>query len=430
MQRAQVATVVPGIASARSPNPTMVPDRLLEARAPLVATAVAVGLLPLLVPGGPGNIAPVDLFIAVAVLAVLLWSSSDVELRAPYAAAGAVLLSAGVLGALAGPVPLDGMLAVAQDVWLLLWALAVANAAASAAGLRLILRVWVTASVVWAAVDLIGVVTGNAALAGLAANEGGRTLLTFGDPNYAANYFVVSIMIIWATQRPRDRFIRICAYGVLLGAWVFTGSNSGIVSLFVAVSTAAVLGVRRRFGLPAMVSTLCIVVLLAAGAVPHLSLQDMQRSAQASRYQVVRDWVGRSPSSIGDRTLLLDESIGLFYQGGLLGEGPGSTKPRLIDGQASFVKEAHDDYMAVLTERGVLGALGLLLLLSSVLVRSWTIATRPLRPAVRAVVPRPNALLGAVVGTLASSTVYELLHVRHLWALFALIAAMSLWGRE
>jgi hypothetical protein len=26
--------------------------------------------------------------------------------------------------------------------------------------------------------------------------------------------------------------------------------------------------------------------------------------------------------------------------------------------------------------------------------------------------------------------VYELLHVRHLWALFALIAAMSLWGRE
>jgi hypothetical protein len=279
-------------------------------------------------------------------------------------------------------------------------------------------------------VDLIGVVTGNAVLAGLAANEGGRTLLTFGDPNYAANYFVVSIMILWATQRPRNRFIRICAYSVLVGAWVFTGSNSGIVSLFVAVATASVLGVRRRFGLPAMVSTFCIVVLLAAGAVPHLSLQDIQRDAQASRYQVVRDWVGRSPSSIGDRTLLLNESVGLFYQGGLLGEGPGSTKPRLIDGQASFVKEAHDDYMAVLTERGVLGALGLLMLLTSVLVRSWTIATRPLRPAVQAVVPRPNALLGAVVGTLASSTVYELLHVRHLWALFALIAAMSLWGRE
>jgi hypothetical protein len=78
MQRAEVATVVPGVASARSR--TTARDRVLEARVPLVATAVAVGLLPLLVPGGPGNIAPVDLLIAVAVVAVMLWSSSGVEL--------------------------------------------------------------------------------------------------------------------------------------------------------------------------------------------------------------------------------------------------------------------------------------------------------------------------------------------------------------
>jgi hypothetical protein len=430
MQQGQMATVGQGEVSAYGRELPTARDRVLEGWAPLVATAVAVGLLPLLLPDGPGNIAPVDLSIAVALMAVLLWASSGVELRAPYAFAGMVLLLAGALGALAGPVPLTGMLALAQDLWLLVWAWTVANAAASPRGLGLILRVWVAASVVWAAADLIGVATGTAALSGLAANEGGRTLLTFGDPNYAANYFVVSIMIIWATQRPRGRFTRICAYGILLGAWVFTGSNSGIVSLFVAVTTASVVGIRRRSGLLAMVSTLCLFMLLAVVAIPHISLPDIQRAAQASRYQVVRDWVGRSPSSIEDRKLLLNESVGLFYQGGLLGEGPGSTKPRLIDGQASFVKEAHDDYFAALTERGVLGVLGLLLLLAAVLIRAWTIATRPLRPAVRAVVPRPNALLGAVVGTLASSTVYELLHVRHVWTLFALIAAISIWGRE
>jgi hypothetical protein len=430
MQQGQMATVGQGEVSAYGRELPTARDRVLEGWAPLVATAVAVGLLPLLLPDGPGNIAPVDFSIAVALMAVLLWASSGVELRAPYAFAGMVLLLAGALGALAGPVPLTGMLALAQDLWLLVWAWTVANAAASPRGLGLILRVWVAASVVWAAADLIGVATGTAALSGLAANEGGRTLLTFGDPNYAANYFVVSIMIIWATQRPRGRFTRICAYGILLGAWVFTGSNSGIVSLFVAVTTASVVGIRRRSGLLAMVSTLCLFMLLAVVAIPHISLPDIQRAAQASRYQVVRDWVGRSPSSIEDRKLLLNESVGLFYQGGLLGEGPGSTKPRLIDGQASFVKEAHDDYFAALTERGVLGVLGLLLLLAAVFIRAWTIATRPLRPAVRAVVPRPNALLGAVVGTLASSTVYELLHVRHVWTLFALIAAISIWGRE
>jgi O-Antigen ligase len=430
MQRADAATDSPPDVWTTPGNLTKAPGRVIESPAPLVATALAAGLLPLLVPGGPGNTAPVDLFIAAAVVAVVLWASSGVKLRAPYALAAAVLISAGALGALAGPVPLDGMLALAQDLWLLVWAWAVANAAASPRGLRLILSFWVAASVGWAVLELIGVVTGNAELAGLAANEGGRAASTFGDPNYAANYFVVSMMVIWATQRPRNRLMRICAYGVLAGAWAFTGSNSGIVSLVVAVTAASMLGIRRRLGPVAMVSSVCVVLLLAAVAVPHLSLREIQLAAQASRYQVIRDWVGRSASSIEDRSLLLQESVGLYYQGGLLGEGPGSTKPRLVSSQAPFVKEAHDDYLAALTERGILGVVGLLLLLGSVLVRTWTIATRPLRPAVRDVVPRPNALFGAVVGTFASGTVYELLHVRHVWTLFALIAAISLWGRD
>ena len=43
---------------------------------------------------------------------------------------------------------------------------------------------------------------------------------------------------------------------------------------------------------------------------------------------------------------------------------------------------------------------------------------------------KPNALLGALAGTLVASTVYELLHVRHVWALFGLLAALSIWRTE
>jgi cell division protein FtsW (lipid II flippase) len=211
---------------------------------------------------------------------------------------------------------------------------------------------------------------------------------------------------------------------------MFTGSNSGIVSLLVGVSAASILGVRRRWGVVPMIAAASFVVLAAFAVAPHFSLGGIQRAAQASRYQVVRDWVGRSPSSIEDRSLLLHESVGLFYQGGILGEGPGSTKPRLTDTQAPFVKEAHDDYFAALTERGVIGVLGLLLLLAAVLVRTLTVAIRPLRPEVEAIVPRPNALAGAVLGTLVSSSVYELLHVRHVWTLFAIVAAIYAWGRQ
>jgi O-Antigen ligase len=405
-------------------------DAGLDARVPLIATVLAVALVPFLTPGGPAGIAPVDLFIAIAAVAVMVWASVGVKIRAPYAAPVAVLLVAGAAGALAGPVPTAGLLALSQDMWLLAWAIVVANVARSPTGLRLILRAWVIASVAWATVGLIGVVAGIPTFAGLAANEGGRISIRFGDPNYAANYFVVSIMLIWATSYPRPRVLRTCAYGVLIAAWIFTGSNSGIVSLLIGVTAASILGIRRRWGVVPMVAASCLVLLTAFAVAPHVSLGGIQRAAQASRYQVVRDWVGRSPSSIEDRSLLLHESVGLYYQGGLLGEGPGSTKPRLTDAQAPFVKEAHDDYFAALTERGVIGVLGLLLLVASVLVRTMTVAIRPLRPEVEAIVPRPNALAGAILGTLVSSTVYELLHVRHVWTLFAIVAAIYIWGRE
>jgi len=46
------------------------------------------------------------------------------------------------------------------------------------------------------------------------------------------------------------------------------------------------------------------------------------------------------------------------------------------------------------------------------------------------VVPKPNALIGALAGTFAAAAVYEVLHVRHVWALFAFIGALAIWGRD
>jgi O-antigen ligase len=94
------------------------------------------------------------------------------------------------------------------------------------------------------------------------------------------------------------------------------------------------------------------------------------------------------------------------------------------------VKEAHDDYLAALLERGVIGLAGLLLLLGTVAFRGLGTTGSRLRPGFEAIIARPNALLGAVLGTFVASTVYELLHLRHLWALFGIVAALAIWGRE
>ena len=160
-----------------------------------------------------------------------------------------------------------------------------------------------------------------------------------------------------------------------------------------------------------------------------ISLQSIQAKAHDSQFAFVRDGIGRSPQSAGQRQMLLHESIQLYERGNPLGEGPVSTKPRLRKQMVALVKEAHDDYFAALIERGPVGFIGILILVASLLLRSLsTIKTK--LAGFSDVVVRPNALAGALGGTLVAMTVYELLHVRHVWALFGVVAAVSISGRR
>jgi O-antigen ligase len=99
--------------------------------------------------------------------------------------------------------------------------------------------------------------------------------------------------------------------------------------------------------------------------------------------------------------------------------------------QAAYVKEAHDDYLAALLERGPLGELALVILAVSVAVRAGRIGRPGGIPAsYREVVPRPELLGAAALAVALSGTFYETLHFRHVWALFGLIAALDLARHE
>jgi O-antigen ligase len=178
------------------------------------------------------------------------------------------------------------------------------------------------------------------------------------------------------------------------------------------------------------VAALAFVAVAAFFVSANISLKGIQQSAHESRYAFIRDGIGRSDVSEAQRGALLGESINLYETGGPLGQGPVSTKTRLDREMAPFVKEAHDDYLAALLERGPVGFVGLLLLISSLGVKGFSLVRMRLAQGFDAVMLHPHALLGALLGTLVSSTVYELLHLRHLWAFFAFIAALYLWGRE
>jgi O-antigen ligase len=341
-----------------------------------------------------------------------------------------LFVAGGALGALNGPVPDAGITALTQDLILLAWCWVVANMCKSAQTLGLLLKAWAYSSILAAGLMFIGLATGSSALSGQTAKEASRTMLTFGDPNVAANYFFISIMIIWASRCPRSRLCRVGAYGLLIGALLTTGSNSGLVSIIVGATVAAVVAVYRRAGIVPAATTLAFVVLAGYSVASNLNFKSIEASAQTSRYAFVRDGIGREETSVAQRTSILQESIRLYGAGGPLGAGPASTKPRLQAEEAPFVKEAHNDYLAALTERGVVGSLGLVLLLACIALRALSPVTgRPTRQ-FASVVAKPNALVGAIAGTAVAMGVNELLHARHVWTLFALVAAFSLWGRE
>ena len=397
----------------------------------MIVAATAIAFIPVLQPIGPGHTAPVDPLIALTIGAWLLWASFvRTPQRLPYGLSMAVLIVGGALGALVGPVPTAGFLALVQDLALLMWAAAIANLCRSAANLRVLLRVWAASAIGWVCLLFVAVATGNNTLAGVTARQGTRVSLTFGDPNVAANYFFISIMIIWAIGYPRRRGVRLLVTAMLLIAMVMTGSNGGLISLITGTGVAVVVGTARRFSMVTAIATACTFLLLIFTASLFIHPQAIVEWAHNSDHAILRDSIGRGSKSAGDRQMILSQAVPLLYSGGLLGQGPVSTKPRLQADQAPYVKEAHDDYFAALAERGVIGAVGLLLLLCSLLTRTWAVVNSPLTSDVAAVVRWPPALIGMLIGVLVEGLSYEVMHFRHVWAMFGILAALSLWGRK
>jgi len=395
----------------------------------LVPVATAIGLLPLLKPSGPGNTSPVDVAIALSIGVTLFWAGyARQELRLPYALAVGLIMVGGAVASLAGPLPDNGLLAIVQDLALLAWCGVIVNVARSPAAFRWLLRAWTWSAFAWAVVLIGAVATGNLALAGITQRTGVRASLTFGDPNYAANYFFVALMMVMATQTPRRRSLRVITLMALLAGLALTGSNGGLLAFAVGSAVVAIAFVRRRWGPMPLVATVCAAAVVGIVALIALQTLPIEEWAKNSGQPLLRDSIGRSSQSAQERAWLIEETIGLFQQGVPWGLGPNSTKPLLLTQLAPYAYQTHDDYIESIVERGVLGAFGLLLLIGSIGVRTWNVATKPLAPDFAELFPSKAPLVGAALGLAVSASYYQILHFRHVWAFFAVLAALYLWG--
>ncbi|HEV8165073.1 MAG TPA: hypothetical protein VGR74_11605, partial [Actinomycetota bacterium] len=208
----------------------------MMARANLWLLAATIALLPLLVPRGPGQSAPVDaaalLFVAFSLLGLLRRGR---PLHLPAKGALALIVAASVVATVASLSLSDSLLSLLIEAYLILLFQCVANELrGDRQALRVALIVWAVAALAWAAV-FIGfqyhlLPEGLQQL--LVENSNGRGYRVSGaskNPNMAASYMMTSFFVLLASPWPRRRLARVAAAGwLLLATWV-TGSNGALL---------------------------------------------------------------------------------------------------------------------------------------------------------------------------------------------------------
>ena len=394
-----------------------------------LAIVAAFALLPVLTPAGPGNLTAADAAGLVAAAAVLLTAATtQTPVRAPYLLGTGLLVVAGTIAALAGTLPTAGLLAVAQDLYLLLWAGVLAAAASTACGARFLAGAWALTAALWGAVLLVR--TGPGLLGGAGGGPAARAAFTFGDENGAGLYFVLSMLVVVAAQRPRRRAIRVAALTCLGLLTIATGSLGAISGLLAGTSLAAILGARARQGAALAILVAVALPLGLASAAVYSQRHELVAAAHQSEHPLLRNSLGRGDQSSAERAQLAHQTYRLWRTSDAWGLGPVATRESLRAAQAPYPKEAHNDWLAALVERGVLGVVGLTLLVAEVVLwasRSWD-RTR-LTPGYAAALPAPHFAVGALATVLVFSLTHEVLHDRAVWALLGLLAGIGMHGQ-
>ena len=133
--------------------------------------------------------------------------------------------------------------------------------------------------------------------------------------------------------------------------------------------------------------------------------------------------LGRLDRSVSSRLAIWSKAWNGTGSRVLVGVGPAAA-PKIPFGARTVGRGLHNDYLAFLVERGLLGLLGLLTFCAIMLRWSGRLL---------AALPQEDAggrwraagLAGAVVANLVLATNHESFHFRHVWLLFGLVWAAN-----
>jgi O-antigen ligase len=400
-----------------------------------------VAFLPLLSPRGPGNTAPVDLFaIGFLALSLVALAQRGRGLTVPAPLGLALILAGSLLAVALSSDPSTGLFTLLIDVYLLVLLVAIASVLhGDEQALRRILVLWTVTSLFWAAALIaqhLHLVPASLVGSVLKDTSSGTRVSgpTNNNPNLAASYVVTSFFVLLASPWPRSRLPRLLAAGLLLFALYATASIGGFTAILAGAAFLAIGAylrgartageVRALIGAALLAVSLATTALVATVGIPRPSQSDAATIArEAKGSKLTADSLGRLNRSMAGRVVLWETAVIKTGARTLVGLGPGEAKEELEIPSGTLnrfgnlkVHSLHNDFLAFLIERGVIGLLGLLTLYGALLRGSSRLLTLPARDGLRV-----RALGAGIVANVAHSLTHETFHFRHTVVLFALL---------
>ncbi|MFI5272098.1 MAG: O-antigen ligase family protein [Ktedonobacterales bacterium] len=269
--------------------------------------------------------------------------------------------------------------------------------------------------------------------------EGGRVFGTFGQPNPYAGYLNLSLPLALAlalfARKPAERWWAAAAAAVLLGAEALSASRGGLIGLAAAAVVIAAVGLRRERLAALLIGAGACVLALAAftrvfpARLAYLVLHPLRldnvspdaavTSANFSTMERLAHWIA---------------GLRMFAAHPLLGVGAGNFNaayPHYVVNLALWPEalgHAHNYYINVAAETGILGLLAFLAFAAGVVAVAWQ-ATRPAPTAAPgsggAAIPTRALAIGffAVVAALLAHNLTDDLFLHGMDAQFALCVA-------
>lgn len=381
----------------------------------------------------PLNLSLVDLLNAAALpVSWLYLLRTNQRLRVPYGVVLWLIFLGSFIGTFAAVNPVGtSLVAIVKDLYLYVWFLTVAAVLTSldAPSLRRVMLVWLASELLHGALIIAQFVSSDVfTLSQQLTSRFGEIDLyrpsgMFANANSTALFQFVGFVPLFLLRLPRIKTTLLALFLVfsILSTGSMAATAGSLVGFSVAVGALTLLrgprAVARMFAPVA-------VMLLVLGGMAAVAISQSAELSERFNY-IFADRVEGSAEgrfSLWERGLeLMDSEMPLW------GIGPDSYKD--ID---LIHKPLHNDLLAFLVERGLIGTLGLLLLGGFAVAKGVVLLRMQARgPGMEGV--EVVVLLAVVIAALVHSQFHQVFHHRSVWLALAAqeaLLAQALWARD